>query len=81
MGGLDTTIAGKPIEHRLYHFRLAFSGFEPLACPAAPRGSRAPRRRPPRGCRRDGSRGSASIRYWMAVLNHAFTAAMAGGSV
>jgi hypothetical protein len=28
MGGLGITIAGKPFEHRLYHFRLPFSGFE-----------------------------------------------------
>ena len=28
MGGLDVTIAGEPFDHRLYHFRLAFSGFE-----------------------------------------------------
>lgn len=26
--GLGVTIAGAPFEHRLYHFRLAFSGFE-----------------------------------------------------
>jgi hypothetical protein len=25
---LDVTIAGQPLDHRLYHFRLAFSGFE-----------------------------------------------------
>jgi len=25
---LGITIAGEPFEHRLYHFRLAFSGFE-----------------------------------------------------
>ena len=25
---LGITIAGKPFEHRLYHFRLPFSGFE-----------------------------------------------------
>src|SRR5262245_26343179 len=28
MGGLGITIAGEPFAHRLYHFRLAFSGFE-----------------------------------------------------
>ena len=28
IGGLDVTIAGEPFDHRLYHFRLAFSGFE-----------------------------------------------------
>ena len=28
MGELCVTIAGEPLEHRLYHFRLAFSGFE-----------------------------------------------------
>jgi len=28
MGGLGVTIAGEPFDHRLYHFRLAFSGFE-----------------------------------------------------
>ena len=28
MGGLGITIAGEPFEHRLYHFRLPFSGFE-----------------------------------------------------
>jgi hypothetical protein len=27
MGGLGVTIAGEPLAHRLYHFRLAFSGF------------------------------------------------------
>ncbi len=27
-GGLGVTIAGMPFDHRLYHFRLAFSGFE-----------------------------------------------------
>jgi hypothetical protein len=26
--GLGVTIAGAPLDHRLYHFRLAFSGFE-----------------------------------------------------
>jgi hypothetical protein len=26
--GLGVTIAGEPFDHRLYHFRLAFSGFE-----------------------------------------------------
>ena len=25
--GLYVTIAGEPFDHRLYHFRLAFSGF------------------------------------------------------
>jgi hypothetical protein len=28
MGGLGVTIAGEHLDHRLYHFRLAFSGFE-----------------------------------------------------
>jgi hypothetical protein len=28
MGALSITIAGEPFDHRLYHFRLAFSGFE-----------------------------------------------------
>jgi hypothetical protein len=28
MNGLDITIGGAPFEHRLYHFRLPFSGFE-----------------------------------------------------
>jgi hypothetical protein len=28
MGGLAITIAGEPFGHRLYHFRLVFSGFE-----------------------------------------------------
>ena len=28
MGELAITIAGEPLAHRLYHFRLAFSGFE-----------------------------------------------------
>ena len=28
MGTLGITIAGEPLDHRLYHFRLAFSGFE-----------------------------------------------------
>jgi hypothetical protein len=28
MGDLGITIVGAPLEHRLYHFRLAFSGFE-----------------------------------------------------
>lgn len=28
MGGLGITIVGEPLDHRLYHFRLAFSGFE-----------------------------------------------------
>lgn len=27
-GGLGVTVAGAPLAHRLYHFRLAFSGFE-----------------------------------------------------
>src|SRR5260370_1102503 len=29
MGTLGITIAGERFDHRLYHFRLAFSGFEP----------------------------------------------------
>jgi hypothetical protein len=28
VGDLSITIAGEPLDHRLYHFRLAFSGFE-----------------------------------------------------
>ena len=28
MGKLGVTVAGQPLEHRLYHFRLAYSGFE-----------------------------------------------------
>jgi hypothetical protein len=28
MGELGVTIAGAPLDHRLYHFRLAYSGFE-----------------------------------------------------
>jgi hypothetical protein len=28
MGGLGITIASEPFEHRLYHFRMPFSGFE-----------------------------------------------------
>jgi hypothetical protein len=28
MGDLGVTIAGAPLDHRLYHFRLPFSGFE-----------------------------------------------------
>ena len=28
MGGLGITIAGQPFDHRLYHFRLPFSGYE-----------------------------------------------------
>jgi hypothetical protein len=28
MGFLGVTVAGEPLAHRLYHFRLAFSGFE-----------------------------------------------------
>src|SRR5271157_3714208 len=28
MSGLGVTIAGEPFDHRLYHFRLPFSGFE-----------------------------------------------------
>jgi hypothetical protein len=28
MSGLGITIAGEPLDHRLYHFRLPFSGFE-----------------------------------------------------
>ena len=27
MGGAAITVAGAPLEHRLYHFRLAYSGF------------------------------------------------------
>ncbi len=28
MGDIVITIAGQPLDHRLYHFRLAYSGFE-----------------------------------------------------
>jgi transposase InsO family protein len=28
MAGLAITVAGQPLDHRLYHFRLAYSGFE-----------------------------------------------------
>lgn len=28
MGQLEMSIAGQPLDHRLYHFRLAYSGFE-----------------------------------------------------
>jgi hypothetical protein len=28
MGSAGITIAGQPLDHRLYHFRLAYSGFE-----------------------------------------------------
>lgn len=28
MGDLDVTVAGVPLDHRLYHFRLTWSGFE-----------------------------------------------------
>src|SRR6188768_4115101 len=28
MGKAGITIAGQPLDHRLYHFRLAYSGFE-----------------------------------------------------
>ena len=28
MADLAVTIAGVPLDHRLYHFRLAYSGFE-----------------------------------------------------
>src|SRR5947209_20630757 len=28
MAGLSVTIAGEPFDYRLYHFRLAFSGWE-----------------------------------------------------
>jgi hypothetical protein len=28
MAALGITVAGEPFDHRLYHFRLAFSGFE-----------------------------------------------------
>ena len=28
MSGLDITISDEPLDHRLYHFRMAFSGFE-----------------------------------------------------
>jgi hypothetical protein len=35
LGALGITIASERFDHRLYHFRLAFSGFEP--CPCCPR--------------------------------------------
>ena len=42
MGGLGITIAGEPFDHRLYHFRLAFSGFEHAhRCSAAKASSRS----------------------------------------
>jgi hypothetical protein len=28
MGESGITVAGEPLDHRLYHFRLVFSGFE-----------------------------------------------------
>lgn len=28
MAGFEVTVAGQPLDHRLYHFRLAYSGFE-----------------------------------------------------
>ena len=28
MADLAVTVAGQPLDHRLYHFRLAYSGFE-----------------------------------------------------
>lgn len=28
MGEFGVTVAGAPLDHRLYHFRLAYSGFE-----------------------------------------------------
>ena len=28
MADLGVTVAGQPLTHRLYHFRLAYSGFE-----------------------------------------------------
>jgi len=28
MGGAGVTVGGSPLPHRLYHFRMAFSGFE-----------------------------------------------------
>ena len=31
MADLGVTVAGVALEHRLYHFRLAYSGFEALA--------------------------------------------------
>jgi len=44
MGGLGIMIAGARFNHRLYHFRLAFSGFEP--CGARRRELRGARGRP-----------------------------------
>src|SRR5271166_3910277 len=44
MGFLGVTIAGEPLAHRLYHFRLAFSGFEhAMWCSAARASWRSPR--------------------------------------
>jgi hypothetical protein len=28
MGKLGVAVAGEPLDHRLYHFRLAYSGFQ-----------------------------------------------------
>jgi hypothetical protein len=28
MGKLGVTVASEPLDHRLYHFRLAYSGFQ-----------------------------------------------------
>jgi hypothetical protein len=49
MGDLAVTLAGQVLDHRLYHFRLAYSGFEqPMWCSAAramspwPKASRMP---------------------------------------
>ena len=45
MGDVGITVAGAPLDHRLYHFRLAYSGLR--ACPCRPR--RRELRRPGRG--------------------------------
>ena len=39
MGDLGITIAGVPLDHRLYHFRLAFSGFDTAMSSLAARAS------------------------------------------
>jgi hypothetical protein len=46
MGGLGVTIAGEPFDNRLYHFRLAFSGFEHGHVVLGGRKLRGARRRP-----------------------------------
>ena len=46
MGKLGLTVAGAPLDHRLYHFRLAYSGFE-HACRPRRRELRGPNQRGP----------------------------------